>query len=71
MEGIETLLDIAMQEHWDIDLMKHLLRTASFAKKFLDPTDYDSSRYVNYVKHLVVLTKMRNSTVCARAITYK
>jgi len=41
--------------------MKHLLRTASFAKKFTDSTDYDKDRYVNVVKHLIVLTKLRNS----------
>ena len=51
--------------------MKHFLRTASFAKKFLDPTDYETSRYVNYVKHLIVLTKIRTSKVCARSITYR
>lgn len=30
-----------MHEHYDIDVLKHLLTTASFAKKFCDPSDYD------------------------------
>ena len=71
VEGIETLLDIASLEHWDVQIMKHLLRTASFAKKFSDPKDFDPNRYVNVVKHMIVLTKLRHSEVCSRAITYK
>ena len=69
VEGIETLLEIAQLEHWDVPIMKHLLRTASFAKKFTDSTDYDKDRYVNVVKHLIVLTKLRHSNVFSRAIT--
>jgi hypothetical protein len=71
IEGIETLLDIAQHEHWDVQIMKHILRTASFAKKFSDPNDFDKDRYVNVVKHMVVLTKLRHSQICARAITYQ
>ena len=37
-EGIVTLLEAAKYEHKDIDVMKHLLATASFAKKFSDPS---------------------------------
>jgi len=51
--------------------MKHLIRTASFAKTFPEASGYDSNKYVDMVKHLVVLTKLRNSLNCARAITYK
>ena len=51
--------------------MKHILRTACFAKKFSDPNDFDPNRYVNVVKHMIVLTKLRHSSVCARAITYQ
>lgn len=43
--------------------MKHLLRTCAFAKKFVDPVDFDANRYVNTVKHMIVLTKLRNSPV--------
>lgn len=70
VEGIETLLDIAQLEHWDIQILKHILRTASFAKKFSEPSDFDPNRYVNVVKHMIVLSKLRNSEICARAITY-
>ena len=52
--------------------MKHLLRTASFAKTFPEAAGaFDSNEYVEKVKTLVVLTKIRNSPNCARAITYK
>jgi predicted HTH domain antitoxin len=37
-EGIVTLLEAAKYEHKEIDVMKHLLATASFAKKFSDPS---------------------------------
>jgi hypothetical protein len=64
VEGIETLLEIATLEHFDVKIMKHILRTASFAKKFCDPNDYDPNRYVNVVKHMIVLTKLRHSEAC-------
>jgi hypothetical protein len=51
--------------------MKHLLRTASFAKTFPEAANYDSNQYVNTVKHMVVLTKLRNSQNCARAMTMR
>lgn len=41
--------------------MKHLLRTASFAKKFADPQEFDANKYVNIVKHMIILTKLRHS----------
>ena len=69
VEGIETLLEIAQLEHWDIPVLKHLLRTASLAKNFADIKDYDPTRYVNVVKNMIVLTKLRHSKICARAIT--
>lgn len=59
--GIEDLLEAATLEHQNISRLKHLLRTASFAKTFIDPTDYDSNKYVNTVKNMIVLTKLRNS----------
>lgn len=59
--GIEDLLEAATLEHQNITVLKHLLRTASFAKTFVDPADYDSNKYVNIVKHMIVLTKLRNS----------
>ena len=47
------------------------MRCASFAKKFADPLDFDPNRYVNVVKHMIVLSKLRNSDICGRAITYQ
>jgi hypothetical protein len=41
IEGIKTLLKAAEYEHKDIDLLKHLLETAAFAKKFVEPTKFD------------------------------
>jgi hypothetical protein len=60
-DGIEQLLDAATQEHQSVAVLKHLLRTASFAKKFTDPNDFDANRYVNIVKTMIVLTKLRYS----------
>lgn len=71
VSGIEDLLEAATLEHTNVTVMKHLLRTASFAKTFSDPAEYDSNKYVNIVKHMIVLTKIRNSQQCARAMTYK
>ena len=47
------------------------MTTASFAKKFCDPSDFNPEQYVNIVKHSIVLTKMRNSPNFARAITFQ
>jgi hypothetical protein len=71
IQGIDDLLETATCEHQNIPIMKHLIRTASFAKTFPEAAGYESSNYVNIVKHMVVLTKLRNSINCGRAITYK
>ena len=68
--GIEGLLDAAKYEHKDIDVLKFIIRTASFAKKFSDPTQLDPDIYVETVKHSIVLTAMRYSKIFPRAITY-
>lgn len=65
------LLEAAKYEHKDLDVMKHLLSTASFAKKYSDPASLDPNEYVQVVKNQIVLTKLRHSTVMPRAITYK
>jgi len=36
-DGILTLLEACKYEHKDLDIMKHLLSTASFAEKYSDP----------------------------------
>ena len=64
-------MEAATCEHSNIPVMKHLLRTASFAKTFPEAATYESNQYVNSVKHMVILTKLRNSQNCSRAITYK
>ena len=68
--GIDTLLDAAKQEHHDVDIIKHLLTTASLAKKFCDPNEFSPENYVDVVKHSIVLIKLRNSSNFARAMTY-
>jgi hypothetical protein len=70
-DGILMLLEAAKYEHKDLDVMKHLLSTASFAKKYSDPATLDPNEYVQVVKNQIVLTKLRHSTVMPRAITYK
>ena len=70
-EGIKILLEAAKYEHHEIDIMKHLLRTASFAKKYSDPATLDPNDYVQIVKHQIILTKIRNSPIMPRAITYQ
>ena len=69
--GIDDLLETATYEHSNIPVMKHVLRTASFSKTFPEASAYDSNKYVSITKDMVVLTKLRNSQCCPRAITYK
>jgi hypothetical protein len=69
-DGIYHLLQAASFEHTNVPLMKHLLRTASFAKTFPEADGFDNKYYVDMVKTLVTLSKIRNSATCARAITY-
>ncbi len=68
--GIKTLLDAAKYEHNDIDILKHILRTASYAKKFSDTSEVDPKEYVNLVQLSIFLKAMRNSPTFARAITH-
>ena len=69
--GIDDLLETATSEHANIPVMKHLMRTASFAKTFPEASGYESSKYVEILKTMIVLTKLRNSSNCSRALTYK
>ena len=41
VDGIVTLLEAAMQTHFDVKLLKHLLVTASMAKKFTDVKNFN------------------------------
>ena len=44
IEGIKTLLKAAEYEHYDIDILKHLLQTVAFAKKFVETTKFEVYR---------------------------
>ena len=61
IEGIKDLIKAAKYEHKDVDVLKHLLQTASFAKKFSDPSKFDPNIYIKLVKRSLVLTHLRNS----------
>lgn len=61
IEGIQNLMMAAKFEHKDVDVLKHLLQTVSFAKKFTDTSKLDPNIYVNLVKYSIVLTHLRNS----------
>ena len=45
-EGISTFLDAAKQVHFDVKVLKFLLSSASFARKFCDPKKFDPDVYV-------------------------
>jgi hypothetical protein len=60
IEGIKTLLKAAEYEHNDIDILKHLLKTVAFAKKFVETTKFDHQEFVNQMNFSIVLTKLRN-----------
>lgn len=68
--GIDDLLETATFEHSNVPIMKHLIRTASFAKTFPEASGYDSNNYVNKVKNMIVLTKIRNSLNVIKFFTY-
>ena len=42
VQGIKQLQDASSQEH-DVQVLKHLLRAAMFAKKFVEPSDFDAN----------------------------
>ena len=54
-----------------MQVLKHLLTTASFAKKFMDPTNIDPNKYVTLVRYSILYTKLRHSQVFPRTITFK
>lgn len=63
-------MEAAKFEHKDFDVLKHLLQTAAFAKKFTEPSQFDPNLFVNLMKQSIVLTKLRNAKNLPRAITY-
>ena len=44
-EGVRQLLTAAQQEHYDVKVLKFLLTTASFAKKFCDNKHFKAIDY--------------------------
>jgi len=70
IEGIKCLLKAAKYELHDVDILKHLLQTVAFAKKFVETTKFDPQKYVDRMNFSIVLTKLRNSSRMPRAITF-
>lgn len=69
-EGINVLMEAAKHEHYDIKVLKHLLVTASFAKKFIEPPEQKiTDAYVELVKISIVYTRLRHSNNLPRLIT--
>lgn len=60
----------AKSEENDVDVLKHLLATISFAKKYTSPAQLDPNPYVDLKMHSIVVTKLQNSRILSRAITY-
>jgi hypothetical protein len=47
--GIEDLLEAATYEHFNVPVMKYILKTASFSKTFPEAQGFDSNKYVRIV----------------------
>ena len=63
-------MEAAKHEHYDIRVLKHLLVTASFAKKFVEPHEQSiTESYVELVKYSIVYTRLRHSENLPRLIT--
>ena len=60
----------AKNEENDVDLLKHILSTISFAKKYTTPEKLAPDAYVDLKMHVIILTKIQHSKICQRAITY-
>lgn len=69
-EAIETVIDAATYQ-WRIPIQKLLCEVASFGKKKIEADQYNSDMYVQIIKYLSLINKLRYSSKCRRAITYK
>ena len=65
------MLEIATTEHQNVPLIKHFLNTACFALAFPEASKFDRKLYVDRLKILSILIKVRNSNNCPRAMTFK
>ncbi|CDW81219.1 vacuolar assembling sorting protein vps16 [Stylonychia lemnae] len=61
--GIEDLLEAATMEHQNITVLKHLLRTASFAKTFVDPTEYDSNKDYKLALQIIEQLNLKHASM--------
>lgn len=68
--AIETVIEAATYQ-FNIPFQKLLCEVACFGKKKIDAKDYSSDVYVQIIKYLSLINKLRYSTKCRRAITYK
>lgn len=69
-EAIVSVIDAATYQ-FHIPFQKLLCEVASFGKKKIDSESYSSDLYVQTIKYLSLINKLRHSKKCRRAITYK
>ena len=69
-EAIETVIEAATYQ-FHIPFQKLLCEVASFGKKKIDAESYSSDLYVQIIRYLSLINKLRYSSKCRRAITYK
>lgn len=69
-EAIVTIMDAATYQ-FSVKYQKLLCEVASFGKKKISSEEYSSDMYVQTIKFLSLINKLRYSSKCRRAITYK
>ena len=69
-EAIETVIEAATYQ-FSIPFQKLLWEVASFGKKKIEAESYNSDMYVQIIRSLSLINKLRYSSKCRRAITYK
>jgi hypothetical protein len=69
-DAIETVIEAATYQ-FHIPFQKLLCEVASFGKKKIDSERYSSDVYVQIIRFLSLINKLRYSSKCRRAITYK
>ena len=56
--GIEQLMVCAKHEENDLDTLKHILSTISFAKKYTTPEKLGPDAYVDLKMHAIIISKI-------------
>mmetsp|Transcript_22396 Transcript_22396/g.22179 ORF Transcript_22396/g.22179 Transcript_22396/m.22179 type:complete len:564 (+) Transcript_22396:959-2650(+) len=69
-QAITTVMEAATYQY-NIPFQKLLCEVASFGKKKISSEEYSSDMYVQTIKYLSLINKLRFSEKCRRAITYK